>query len=302
MVVAVFILLCLIWSSTWLGIKYAIQDVTPVTAAAARFLLAAGIYLTFHVVRGIRFPRSRRMCLAIALMGVPHICIPYALTYWAEQHITSGMTSVLFATFPFVVAGVSAWMVAGEAWTRQKAIGLVCGFIGVAVVFREQLGVESDKAAVAVLAVLGATLSGGSSIAMIKRWFNREDTVALTALQMIGAAVSLTLLAFAVEHPLDVTWTATAFVATCYLAIFGSAIAFFGYYWLLKRIEGTAAASITFVTPVVALILGWIFQDERITPSLIVGAALVLIGVRFVMRSPSRPSRKPSAGPNRRAA
>lgn len=302
MVVAVFVILCLIWSSTWLGITYVIADVPPLTGAAARFVLATLLYFGVHLVRRIKFPRDWRTCIAIIVMGVPHISISYATTYWAEQHISSGMTAVLFATFPFVVAAVSAWLIVEEAWTRRKAIGLVCGFLGVGVVFYEQLVFDSDMAALAVTAVVLGAVSCGVSIVYIKRYFNHHDTVALTALQMVGAAVSLAMVAFMFESPLKVQWTTPAILGTVYLAVFGSAIAFFGYYWLLKRMEGTAAASITFVTPVLALLLGWIFRDEQVTWTLLVGATLVLVGVRFVVTSRSKPVIHERTRPLRRAA
>ncbi len=302
MVFFVYVLLCLIWSSTWLGIKYVIDDVTPVTAAAARFVLAALIYLGIHLFRRINFPSDRRTCLAIMGMGVAQISISYTTTYWAEVHISSGMTAVLFATFPLVVAALSARLVSGESWTKRKAIGLACGLAGVGVVFHDQLSLDSEMAAYAVAAVVFGAGCCGVSIVYIKRWFNHHDTVALTGLQMFGAAISLTVMAFVFERPLAVHWTVPAILSTVYLAIFGSAIAFFGYYWLLKRIEGTAVAAITFVTPVLALVLGWVFRDEGVSWSLLIGAAFVLFGVRFVVTSKSTRATDGHARPIRRAA
>ncbi len=291
MVPTVYIALCLIWSSTWLAIKFAIDDVPPLTAAAARFWLAVIVLLGVCVVRRVKLP-DRRTQLAIVGWGVIQIGFSYAAVYCAEVHLSSGMTSVLFAAFPFSVAIVSARVAGGERWRAGKVFGLICGMLGVAVVFLDQLAVASTTAAVAVIAVLLATVACGFSIVHIKRDHSHRNTLALTTCQLLGGAIALTAAAMVVEQPLQAHWTTASLLATAYLAIFGSAIAFFGYYWLLKHMEGTTVATITFVTPVLAIVLGWLILDEAVTPTLILGAVLVLTGVRSVAMSEraSRPA------------
>lgn len=294
MVVAVYIALCLIWSSTWLAIKYVIDDVPPVTGAAVRFWLASFLFLGFHAVRRIDFPRDWPTRLAIVAWGCPQIGVSYAAVYWAEQHISSGMTALMFATFPFFVAVFSARLIEGEGWTRAKLLGLISGLTGVGIVCFDQWRIASTTAALAVIGVVFATMVCGLSVVYIKRNYSKCDTFALTALQMLGGAIALTVFAFAVESPTAAQWTPRSFGATVYLAVFGSAVAFFGYYWLLKRIEGTTVATITFVTPVLALVLGWLALDESISLSTLFGGVLVLSGVRSVARAD-----KEIAEPNR---
>lgn len=247
--------------------------------------MAVLIYVGVHVFRRIKFPPDWRTRVAIVAWGVPQIGVSYAVVYWAEQHISSGMTSLLFATFPFWVAAFSARLVEGEGWSTGKFVGLVCGTAGVGVVFVDQFRIVSAPAAIAVVSVVLATLVCGFSIVCIKRFYNDQNAAALTALQMLGGAMSLTVAALVFESPFDEVWTPSSLAATVYLAVFGSALAFFGYYWLLKRVEGTVAATITFVTPVLALFWGWWVRDESVTPSLLIGGCLVLIGVRAVVRS-----------------
>jgi len=292
MVPFVYISLCLIWSSTWLAIKFAIDDVPPLTASAARFWLAVIVLVGACVVKRVKLP-DRRTQWAIVGWGVIQIGISYAAVYCAEVHISSGMTSVLFAAFPFSVAIFSARMSGGERWRVGKVFGLVSGMLGVTVVFLDQLVVASATAAVSVIAVLVATVACGFSIVHIKRDHSHRDTLALTTFQLLGGAIALTAAAMIFERPFQADWTIASVAATAYLAIFGSAIAFFGYYWLLKHLEGTTVATITFVTPVLAIVLGWLILDEAVTPTLILGAGLVLVGVRSVAMSEraSRPAR-----------
>ena len=256
--------------------------ITAVLIAAVA--VATGLYLVVHAFRRIRFPADWRTRLGMVAWGAPQIGIAYSLVYWAEGHISSGLTAVLFATFPFFVAGFSAWLIEGEGWTKAKFIGLVFGLLGVSIVFMDQLGADLRTAPIAVMAVVTAAFSCGASVVWIKRLYMHCDTVALTASQLLGGSITLTAAALVFESPLSAPWTPKAILATLYLAVFGSAVAFFGYYWLLKRIAGTAVATINFVTPVLALLLGWLVRDELITPWLLIGGGLVVTGVCLVVR------------------
>jgi drug/metabolite transporter (DMT)-like permease len=226
------------------------------------------------------------------IFGVPQFTVSYAVVYWAEQHISSGMTSVLFAAFPFWVAGFSAWLLKSETWTSRKFVGLVCGILGVGTVLMNpapaahaagaEVASNGSEAVLAVWALLATTAICGISITWVKRLYHDQDTFALTSMQLLGGALGLSVVALILEDPLSVRWTVQSALATVYLAVFGSVLAFLGYYWLLKRIEGTMVATVTFVTPILALLLGWLVRGETITWWLLVGSLLVLIGLRSV--------------------
>ena len=283
MPLAVYIILCLIWSSTWSAITYVIKDVPPITGAAARFWLAAMIFFAVHLIRPIRFPSSWRVRLALLAWGVPQIAVSYAVVYWSELHISTGMTALLFATYPFFVAMFSARWLAGEAWNFGKLLGLVCGIVGVGLVFLESLKLSSELAPYAATGVVISAFACGISIVMIKRHYINVDTIALTSLQMTGGAIALTIVAFAIEQPLRASWTTSSLLATGYLAVFGSAIAFLGYYWLVKKFDTTIGATITFVTPPLAIFWGWLFLDEKVSAWVLLGAVFVLLGIRSVL-------------------
>jgi len=296
---AVYVTLCVIWSSTWLAITVVIRDVPPVSGAAARFWLAAAIYLSFHAVRRLSFPADLRSRLGMIALGIPQITVSYSFVYWGEQYISSGMTALLFATFPLWVAVFSARWVVGEPWTLYKFIGLVCGIVGVAVVSLKpaESAITTDgvtSTSLPMLATLGVLFGAfvcGLSIVWIKRLYGGQNAVALTASQMLGGALGLTAAAFMLEEPMAIEWTRRAVIATVYLAVFGSALAFFGYYWLLQRVEGTLVATINFVTPVLTIFFGWLVLGEPLSANLFVGGALVLAGVWSVVGSAKRSRR-----------
>lgn len=286
--IAVYLGLCVIWGSTWLGIKYVVADVPPLTGLAVRFWVAVAVLGLYYAVRGRAVPVTARQAVAILAINAPPASLSYFLVYWAEGFIPSGLTSVVFATFPFFVAALSAVLLPNEPWTARKTLGLLCGIAGVGLIYYDQLRVSSAREAVAVVAVLGSALVSGLSVVVIKRWFQGVDAVALTATQLLGCAVLLTVVAGLLEAPLDVRWTRSAALATLYLGVIGTALAFFGYYWLLQRVPGTTVATLTFVTPFVAVLLGWLVADEALSAWLVAGGFLVLTGVGFVVK-PGRP-------------
>ncbi|NOT00198.1 MAG: DMT family transporter [Phycisphaerales bacterium] len=290
MVAAVFIALCLIWSSTWVVIVYATDGVPPCTSAAVRFWIASALLMVVHLFRPIAFPRDWRTRLGILGLGVPHIGISYALVYWAEQHISSGLTAVVYLTYPCFVAAYSAWLFTQERWTAGKVAGLVFGIVGVCVVSFDENMVRGSVAIMGVLAALLSSAISSFVVVAIKRWYAHHDSVAITVLQLLAGAITLTVFALLLEFDEKTDWKPRVVAATLYLAIFGSAIAFFGFYWLLKRVESTVASMITFVFPPLAVGWGWLLKNEPVTKNLFVGGALVLIGVWLVVRASARAS------------
>lgn len=283
-------------------IIYATEGVPLCTSAAVRFWIATALLMVVHLFRPIAFPRDWRTRLGILGLGVPHIGISYALVYWAEQHISSGLTAVIYVTYPCFVAAYSAWLFAQERWTVLKAAGLVLGIAGVCVVSFDENIVRGSVAIMGVLAALLSSAISSFVVVAIKRWYAHHDSVAITVLQLLAGAITLTLLALTFERGRTAEWTARVVAATLYLAVFGSAVAFFGFYWLLKRVESTVASMITFVFPPLAVVWGWLLKDEPVTKNLFVGGALVLMGVGLVVRSSTRvrghgPAADPAPGP-----
>jgi drug/metabolite transporter (DMT)-like permease len=271
-------------------IRYATDGVPLCTSAAVRFWIATGLLMIVHLFRPIAFPRDWRTRLGILGLGVPHIGISYALVYWAEQHISSGLTAVIYVTYPCFVGAYSAWLFAQERWTVGKIAGLAFGIAGVCVVSFDENIVRGSVAIMGVLAALLSSAISSFVVVAIKRWYAHHDSVAITVLQLLAGAITLTVFAVLFEAGRSATWTARVVAATLYLAVFGSAAAFFAFYWMLKRVESTVASMITFVFPPLAVVWGWLLKNEPVTKNLFVGGALVLIGVRLVVRASARAS------------
>jgi putative membrane protein PagO len=134
-IILVYLLICLIWGSTWLGIRVSLESIPPLISSGFRFILASiGIFVIMRV-RGIRLQTDKVAIKLYILMGVFSFIIAYGLVYWAEQYVASGLAAVLFGIYPFFVALFSYFLLPDEPIGFYKIIGMILGFIGIVVIF-----------------------------------------------------------------------------------------------------------------------------------------------------------------------
>jgi drug/metabolite transporter (DMT)-like permease len=283
-----FVVCTVIWGSTWLGIKIGYEAQPPLDAAATRFAIAAAILLVVQILTRLPLPRGGREWGVVAFTGVVLVCLDYALIYWAEQYLETGLTSVLFAMMPLFTL-LLARALGLETLTWRKFLGIAVSIGGVAALSWEQLGLDTAKL-LPVLAVLGAALCSAATTTVTKKWGKGIHSVTLNAFASLLGAACLTGLALTQGHGIALPKAAADWGAVLYLAVFGSVIAFLLYFWLLKHWDATRAGMLSVLTPVIAVVLGSIFRSEPLTPRLIVGTALVLTGV--VVATTSRRPKK----------
>jgi len=282
-VLAAFLLLTLVWGTTWAVIRVGLAGIPPFTGVALRFALAGALLLGLALHRRIGLGRSRRERALWVVNGTLSFCISYSVVYWCEQYIPSGLTSVLFATNPLMVAGLAHLALPRERLSRGGLAGLLLGLAGVAVIFSDDLrllGGEQVRTAAAVM-LISPAVSAASSVA-IKRWGAGIHPLSLSAVPMLFCAVVMAPIALVVERRLPVVFDARSVAALLYLAVFGSALTFTVYYWLLARVSATRASLISYLIPIVAVALGAALFAEPLRPRLLLGSALVLAGVVLV--------------------
>ena len=144
MTIFVFILLCLIWGSTWMAIKLGLSDAPPLYAAGIRFVLAVSILYAIVFSKKYRLPNTLRGFLRLGYPGLYMFGASYALIYFAEQHISSALTSVLFAAYPLMIAFLSIWVLSHEKIRPAGWLGLALGFVGIVVISYDSLQTSSD--------------------------------------------------------------------------------------------------------------------------------------------------------------
>ncbi len=277
----VFLLLSLIWSSTWIAIKVGLQTLPPFLAAGWRFLIASVILFVYMKIRRIPFSRRLKDHLFFIAFGLVLFTGGYAFVYWGQQYVASGMASVLFSVMPFYVLMLSLWLLPQEKINWLKVLGVLLGFAGIVVIFREQLNFEAvnEFRIIGMISILTGPFFSALGTIMGKKAGRRYHPIVLNVLPMFYAALSFFLLSCLLEQGMPAVFDFPAVVSITYLAFFGTAVAFVLYFWMIARQSVILMSMITFVTPPIALILGWLFLGEGITPHLIVGLIMILSGI-----------------------
>jgi drug/metabolite transporter (DMT)-like permease len=288
----VFGALCFIWGSTWLVIKIGLDFLPPFLFAGIRFATATVALLILTRIFSAKIPRNRSSWALMFFLGVFQISLPYGLVFWAEQYITSGLAAVLFATLPFFVV-VFAHILSDEKLTKIKAMGVLCSFAGLVAIFWNDIvslqTLVGHYSLLGGLAVVGSSASGGLANVVAKRHANEIDPASNVLIQSLTGTMALSAIGiFTEEGAMPLRFALTAIAAILYLGVVGSALAFVGLYWLLTKTSATNSSLITFITPMVALILGWVVLQEIPNPNMGMGAGLILAGVYLTIKPAGR--------------
>jgi drug/metabolite transporter (DMT)-like permease len=277
------VVVCLIWGSTWLAIRINLKDFPPLRGAGLRFLLAAALIAISAGRR--RLPRDQqpptRYWLGLSLVL---ITIPYASVYWGEQFVSSGLTAVLFATYPQFVALLAHSGVHGERLTPSLGLGLLSGLGGVTVLFWGELGSSQPGAVGGGLLILLAALSSAGGTIMLKRRLAHLDPLLINLRPMLYGGLILMALSLLTEGATPWTWSLRGTGTLLYLSVFGSAVAFSLYCWLMRTLPVSRLSFIVYVTPVIALLLGAMVEGESMTWRLLLGTALIIGGISLSRR------------------
>jgi drug/metabolite transporter (DMT)-like permease len=280
----VWLILCLIWGSTWLFIKIGLTDLPPMTFAGIRFVLASLILTALVIARRARWPRTRGEWTLIAIVGILQFALNYGLVFWGEQYISSGLAAVLQSTFPVFGLVIAHFYLPQERLTPLKVTGVLLGVFGVGVIFSDQLSIGGKMALLGSIALVLSALFGSFGNVLVKAYGVKIDPMVLAAGQMVFGFVPLLAIGIPTEgYPLHFRWTTMALISLMYLVIVGSVIAFALYYWLVRHMDVTNTMLIALVTPVVAVLLGIIVLHEKLNWRLLVGAACIISGLALVV-------------------
>ena len=273
-----FVLLSFIWGSTWLAIKIGLDSVPPFYGVALRFLVAIPILFVLIKLRDLSIPRDRKSWNLFLTVGLLSFGFPFSILYWAEQFLPSGLMSILFAIFPFVVALLSHFFL-DEKINTFKIVGIVLGFGGIILVFSRGLHWDDNTAFWAMGSVLFCTVLQGGGLILVKKNGKDISPVTLNFAGMLVGTFWVGALALLLERFSDIHLDAKGIGSILYLGTLGSVVTFVVYFWLLKRVEAVYLSLVAFITPITASFLGAIVLDEMLEPNTFLGAALVLVGI-----------------------
>lgn len=286
----VFILLCVVWGSTWLFIKTGLEDLPPFTFAAVRFVIAPAGLLVLMRLRRIRFPRGWQAWRFIAVTGMLTFALNYGLVFWAELHISAGLAAILYCTMPGFGLIFAHFMVREEALSWLKAVGVILSFAGVVVIFFDQVQVDDRYAFFGSAAIVLASVGTAMAATLVKLHGKTMPSLALTTGQMLVGLGPLLVLGLVLEgNPLVHNWTVQAWIAVLYLAILGSAMTFWLLNWLIKHVEVTITNLIPLGSTLVTVVLGKWFLDESLRLQTFFGGAMILVGMLISTKRRRRP-------------
>ena len=285
--IMVWLLLCLIWGTTWIFIKVGLKDLPPISFAGVRFLFAVSVLLFIIIWQKIELPKTQGEWAVIAVTGICQFFFNYGLVFWGEQYISSGLAAVLQAMIPAFGLILARVYIPEEKITLLKVASILFGVLGVALIFKEQLYLGGWLSLFGSLAVVSGAFMAAYSNVLIKTYGNNNHPASLVFCQMLVGLIPLLITGFIAEgSPLSFRWTKSAIICILYLAVVGSIIAFWLYYWLLGKILVTKAMMIALVTPVVAIIIDRVYLGEKLEFQTLAGGLLVLLSVGLIVIKP----------------
>lgn len=287
-----FLIVCIVWGTTYLGIRIAVETVPPFLMAAIRYIAAGLILFVASRFRREPLPRDRRTLGNLAIIGVLMVAVGNLSVIVAEQWVPSGMAALFVATAPFWATLIAALSGTGERIGVASAIGMLAGFAGVGLLVTPGgAGGHFDKKF-----ILGAILVQVGSIGWqygthrAKYTIRNVPFITSTALQMLFGGIVCAIGGVAIGETSRFSLNARTFTALVYLALIGSVIAYTAYVFAVKHLPTTKMSLYAYVNPVVAVVLGWAILHEPLTWVSVAAMAIILGGTATVQLSRMRPS------------
>ena len=288
------------WGASFLFIKVIVEETSPLEVAQGRMFFGALAVGAVLAVRRTRPRWERSLWAKVAVWTLVTVVIPFILIAWAEQHIASGTASVLNSTMPLFTALFAAAFLAEEHLTAARLAGLMAGLLGVVVLAGSDVVRITDSDVLGQMAVVAAAACYGLGAVFARTLLRSEEPLTLSGLQLLAGTVLAMPLLLAVEGAPDYSLSIEAWLSLVTLGVVGSGLAYVAYLWLVDYVGSVRTSLVTYIIPVVGLLLGWAVLDERIGINTGVGAALIILGVAAVMRgqlpAPQRGRNRGGAG------
>lgn len=282
-----FWLLGVVWGTSFLWIKVAVTEISPLMLVSLRTLIGAlglaAILVLTPSARPTR-PQIIQALPAFLLVALFNVAIPFILISWAEQFIGSGIASILNSATPLFVIMLAPLMVKDDPFSWRKFFGLLVGFVGVFILISPELGQEINPSILGQGAILLATLSYAGGTTFARRSGRNLPAQAQSLLQVSLAAIMVILLTLVVERPLKLPALPITWLALIWLGLLGSCVAYVLFFTLLHNIGPTRTTTVTYTLPLFGVILGALFLNEPVYIQSIIGGLLIISGVLLVNR------------------
>jgi len=271
------------WGTSFLWIKIALEEIGPFILVALRLAFAVSAAWIYILIRKIPFPREFRLIGMMAFLGLINTAIPFTLISWGETRIDSGLAGILNGTMPLFTTVIAHFALADDRFTPAKAIGLLVGFGGLALLLSPELntgGISGDLLGQA--AVLGGAFLYAISTVIIRHTLKGQPPIIISAVSLTTASVIIWTVTPIVESPFTPPARQATWVAAIWLGLIGTTGAYLAYFYLINIWGPTRSSMVTYVFPLVAVALGVIFLGESLDWRIIVGGTAVIAGILIV--------------------
>jgi len=283
----VFILLGAIWSSSFMWIKIAIQEIGPITLVAFRVLFGLLFGIAVIFIQRTPWPRTFKTWFPLLLLGLTNVAIPFFLISWGEKSIDSAVASILDATVPLFTILIAHFLLQDDKMTFPKVLGLLIGFAGVIVLMSKDIGNSTGSLLGQVAVIVASVFYAGSSVYVRKTTVDTPG-ILRSAGPLVSATAIMWLGAGLFENPVKIPELGLTWVALLFLGIFGSGLAFVLAYYLIHEIGPTRTTMVTYLFPLGGVILGTMFLSEPLTWQLITGAILIVSSLAVANWEPKK--------------
>jgi drug/metabolite transporter (DMT)-like permease len=285
-VVCAFAAVYVIWGSTYLAIRYAIETIPPFLMMGVRSIIAGSILYAWSHSKGERVQRDEIRPLII--IGILFFLLGHGLLSWAQKTVASGLAAVLIASDPLWIALIEFFAIKGFRLSKKQIVGLIAGFAGVSLLFlpSSSAGLEMDPVGAFLIVVSAFTWSIGAVYSRIAKL--PKSSILASGAELIIGGVFLCVAAVALGELNNFHLSAISvrsLFAIGYLIIFGSVVTFTAYVWLLTVTSATRVATHTYINPVIAVLLGWFFAGEHFTARMLIASVVIVASIYLMLES-----------------
>jgi drug/metabolite transporter (DMT)-like permease len=283
-----------IWGSTYLAIRFAIETIPPLLMAGTRFLTAGILLYAWTLLRGEARRLTRAQWGAAALLGTLFFLGGNGGVSWAEQRVPSGVTALMVATVPFWIVIIDSLRRGGKRPPARVLLGVFAGLAGVALLVAAGGEVSGAIDPLGAAVIMAATLSWSFGTVLSRHLAHPASHLQSGAIQMLAGGVALCLAGLGAGEAALVRLDAVSgrsFLSFLYLTLAGSIVAFSAYNWLLTATTPARVGTYAFVNPVVAVLLGWALAGESVGPTMLIAGGFILVGVILIITARAREER-----------
>jgi drug/metabolite transporter (DMT)-like permease len=288
-----FFAIYIVWGSTYLAIRYAVETIPPLIVAGLRHIIAGVFLLGFAYFRGYR--PTWREWRSSAVLGFLYFVLGHGSLHWAETVVPSGWAALLIASEPIWIAVMAAVVSHGERLTGKTLIGLLLGILGVGVLVGEETLIGQRAVVIGSIAILCGTLAWSVGVMYsLKAPLPRNALARAGMPEIVGSLILLLLAGVTGEYSKFhlATVTSRSWWSLFYLITFGSIITFTAYTWLLDHISPTLVSTHTYVNPVIAVFIGWLWAGEVVNVHVLLAGLLTLLAVFLISRGTGKSAQR----------